>query len=941
MNTRELPLQPSEDTWRFKDDLKAPMWTRHAWSGSRPAPDAVDLSGGVRVARAFPDPDGRLDTAYEDLERFLAAGDVAVLQEGYPISTALDPALAEEAFRLEVTETGCRILGADTEGIRRGIFDLEDQMLTARGPCVPTGTSEHTPHIRRRISRCFFGPIKRPPRMRDELMDEEDYYPPEYLNRLAHEGVNGLWLTVEFRDLCATRFTPDAGQDAERRLAKLNRTVAACLRYGIRTYLFTIEPRAWDAERPVPTGHPELAGSTAYGGRTCFCPSSETAAEYLYASVNRIFSAVPGLGGLINITHGERPTTCLSTVSAVGEGRIDCPRCSEKQPWEILHGSLSAMERGMHDAAPEAELISWLYMPQARGAYRDGLSDWVYEIPAHTPEGVILQFNLETGVRRTDLGRELTGGDYWLSTPGPSDRFERVAETARQNGTRVSAKIQAGCSHELATVPYVPAPSLLYRKFEGMRRLGVSHTMLCWYFGNYPGLMNRAAGALSFEPFPEDESAFLHRLAAVTWGERNADAVAEAWQWFGKGYAQYPLTNLFQYYGPMHDGPVWPLLLRPEDAPLSPTWLLGSTVTREPWPPSGDRIGECFGEAYRLSEMVALTGRMCADWDRGLAILRELAPRYADDPERQLDIGVAEAVGIQLRSGHNILRFYETREAMFRTDGTGRMAQLALLQEIVREELQLDERLLALCERDSRLGFHSEAEGYKYFPEKIRWRMAQLRQVLAEDAPEMAAAIRAGELLFPEYTGLRPRGAVARSVWRDCGFWNDSAEGVPDVLDWQALAVAKGPHTLRWAATHDGEALYLIVGPAREGDQRSTRPAVGSVLVKVEPRRLWPAKHFLFSPGSPDRAEQLDQVTPQSVAGSIRGDADGCLAVVRIPLERIGEEAAVMQPVRVDVRVTLQGGETYGWRPSNPMTPRLRLGTDNPGDLGWLVFETD
>jgi len=52
--------------------------------------------------------------------------------------------------------------------------------------------------------------------MRDELMDDVDYYPGQYLNRLAHEGVNGLWLTVEFRDLIATTYTPEAGKDAEK-----------------------------------------------------------------------------------------------------------------------------------------------------------------------------------------------------------------------------------------------------------------------------------------------------------------------------------------------------------------------------------------------------------------------------------------------------------------------------------------------------------------------------------------------------------------------------------------------------------------------------------------------------------------------------------------------------------------------------------------------------
>ena len=118
---------------------------------------------------------------------------------------------------------------------------------------------------------------------------------------------------------------------------------------------------------------------------------SKTAHNYLYETVNKIFKAVPELGGLINITHGERGTTCLSSVSCTSEyeGKINCPRCSHKKPWEILHASLSAMEEGMHDAAPDAELISWLYMPQPQrfltgDSYK--LGEWVYDLPAHTPE---------------------------------------------------------------------------------------------------------------------------------------------------------------------------------------------------------------------------------------------------------------------------------------------------------------------------------------------------------------------------------------------------------------------------------------------------------------------------------------------------------------------------------------------------------------------------
>ncbi len=670
-----IPPQPGEESWHFIEELKAPMWTRHPWGTNRPGPQHADLSGGVQLKAGFPDPKGRLETAYEDMQRFLAAGGVPSGKGDYTIETAAAADLAGEAFRLEIGAQVCRVMAGDVEGIRRGIFHLQDEMLRGRGAFLSRGKIERTPLVTRRISRCFFGPIKRLPKMRDELMDEVDYYPEQYLNRLAHEGVNGLWLTVEFRDLCATRFTPQAGQQAEKRLAKLRRTVASCLRYGIRTYIFCIEPRAWEADSTVPKQFPELAGVLASDRKPYFCPTSETATHYLYDSVSTIFKAVPELGGMINISHGERPTTCLSALSANGRGAILCPRCSKKAPWEILHASLSAMERGMHDVAPEAELISWLYMPQA-----NAVADWVYAVPAHTPKGVILQFNFESGVRRTFFGKEFVGGDYWISTPGPSARFERIATIAREHQTHISAKIQTSNSHELATVPYVPVPSLLYQKFAAMRRLGISHTMLCWYFGNYPGVMNKAAGELAFAPFPEDEGVFLRQLASHYWGERDIPAVVAAWKHFSNGYQNYPLTNRFQLWGPMHNGPVWPLLLKPKDAPLSPTWQLGSNLTGTPWPPSGDRVGECIGDLLTLAEAVELTRRMSAEWDQGVALLRGLEMRYQSEPDRILDIGVARALGIQLRSGYNILRFYLLREEMFRMTGRVRLATLKQLK---------------------------------------------------------------------------------------------------------------------------------------------------------------------------------------------------------------------------------------------------------------------
>ena len=90
------------------------------------------------------------------------------------------------------------------------------------------------------------------------------------------------------------------------------------------------------------------------------------------------------------------------------------------------------MRQGMRDASPSAELISWLYMPQPAP-----LADWVYELPRHTPEGVILQFNFESGGCKNQLGHPRCGGDYWLSYVGSSDHFGCIAAGAAGSDTEL------------------------------------------------------------------------------------------------------------------------------------------------------------------------------------------------------------------------------------------------------------------------------------------------------------------------------------------------------------------------------------------------------------------------------------------------------------------------------------------------------------------------
>jgi len=935
-----VPPQPAESDWRFVQELQQPLHEKKHWQPRTPNADEADLARGVTVEPCFPDPQKRLDTAYEDFNGFLDS--VGMKRTGpFRIITEQGPIQVPESYRVAVGTNECTIMAGDTEGIRRGLVFIEDRILSARGPFLPKGTTSRTPVIRTRISRCFFGPIKRPPKNRDELLDDVDYYPDAYLNRLAHEGINGLWLTITFADLCKNQAFPGYGHDADRRLAKLRDTVRRCLRYGIKTYVFCIEPAALPKNSPVLAAHPDLGGHNA-GGCVYFCASSRAGQEYIEETTRSLFAAVPGLGGLINICVGERPTLCPNA----GVENNNCSRCSKRKPWEVLADAMAAMARGMHAADSSAELISWFYLPN-NWTDGKGWGEEAYRTAAeHIPEGVALQHNFESNGGKEQLGKWRLAGDYWLSYIGPSPRFIDCTRRATSRGTRMFAKLQVGCSHEVASVPFVPVPGNLYRKYRAMHSLGVSGVMQCWYFGNYPGVMNRAAGELAFAPFPASEEAFLLELARRDWGP-DAPAVVRAWKLFAQGYDNYPLNCIFGYYGPMANGVVWPLYLKPRDLPLEPTWKLE-------YPPSGDRIGECITSTHTLDEVLTLCERMARHWNEGADILRALRPKYTDSRERLKDIGLAEALGIQFQSGSNILHFYALREKLARSKGADRLETLERLKALVNAELTLDERLLPLAEADSRLGFHSEAEGYKYFPEKIRWRMRQLKGLLTTEFPEIEQRVRAGLVAFPQYTGQEPlqKACDCPKLERPIPLDARCLDGIWNSLPTQDLIGSKTPPNAParrtvWRAACDPQALNIAV-ICRE-PATSTSPTGSptrqpgwnneSVEILLEPQRLWPVQRFrVFADGRREHIIIGGQEN-QAWQAAVSHNKEAWTAQIRIPLESLGLNPDDLHAIRLNVLHTCTAeGVLRFWIPRHPIKPRLLHGIDNPDDLGWLRF---
>ena len=654
-------------------------------------------------------------TATEDFEKFLRV--CGAYGRSYPIKISYALGYGEGDFKISVSSNECVIYASEPEGARRAIYYVEEEMIKREGTFLQIGDTLHRSHIKRRITRGFFSPTNRAPKWGDELLDGIDYYPENYLSRLAHNGTNGLWIYTSFGQLVNSPYIPAKDGNYDRRMEKLGGVVEKCKRYGIKVYIFAIEPIG--IPRHLSHLYEDMLGANLKDADTIsLCPRRDKTRAHVIYCLEHVFKSIPDLAGFITIPAGERLTTCVS----IGD-YTRCPRCGKYSRGENLAYSVDMIKEGLRRAGTGAEFISWTY------GHRYWDNKDIEEYVEKSPADVTLMQNFEDrGVDR-QLGKERIAWDYWLSYPGPSDMFSATAKAAQKHKVPMYAKMQVCSSHEIATVPYIPVPGILFDKYKAARDLCVTGIMECWYFGNYPSLMNRASTLLSYLDDFSDKHAFLVDLASRIYGETMADSVARAWTAFEEGYRNYPTNIMFSYYGPMHDGVVWELSPIPKNRALPRSWQLID-------PPCGDRIGECLFKGHTLDEVTVLSENMCQGWQRGM----EALPLPKSDEHTRC----AEAINVLFKSGKNILNFYKLRGLLGSENGDP-CEIIAEMECIVRAEIENSREMIKICESDPRVGYHSEAEGFKFFHEKLQARITKLEALFDTDFPTIKKRVAEGK----------------------------------------------------------------------------------------------------------------------------------------------------------------------------------------------------
>ena len=329
---------------------------------------------------------------------------------------------------------------------------------------------------------------------------------------------------------------------------------------------------------------------------------------------------------------------------------------------------------------------------------------------------------------------------------------------------------------------------------------------------------------------------------------------------------------MFSYYGPMHDSVVWQLQLLPKDNYLPRSWQLLDE-------PSGDRMAEALWQGHSLDDAYTLCKRMYESWEEGMKLL----PFSTDDDEYPL----YRSICILFESGKNILEFYKLRREL--GIGIGDPKELIKkMREIVMREIDCSRRMIPLCIRDKRLGYHSEAEGFKFFPKKLEYRIAQLENLLDTEFPEVEERIEKGLYPLEFYRGCK-NGSLF-----DGAYVMNSGE-----------VRSFGKHGHSFSVTDDGDSILLSV------NARTNERCV--VCYEFEP--LIPAPTIFFDPDG-----SIDFVSEVYTHHSMFADKfDKERAKYTLSVEKTEDGA----------KYTLRANKALaGYHSKNPLRLRLSVGED-------------
>ncbi len=649
----------------------------------------------------------------EDLPALARGGERVIIlatQDELPgISATL---MVPRSYHLQVTTERIIVCGADERGAAQGSYFLEDLCNLRGAPFLQQQAITRTPLFAPRMVHSGWG---------------LDQYPDAHLNAMAHAGFDAILVFTTGVDRTPDEYTYTRGHRSAGRYQDFNALVERAARYGLDTYFYAYF-------RDLQPPHPSAPG-----------------AEAAYASTfGAVFAACPSAKGIILVgesveflSHDPRTTGRMRPDPSPDNLPADKPSpgwwpCNDYPQW------LDLLKQVIRRHNPTADIVFWTY-------------NWGYAPEADRlalirtlPTDVTLQVTFEMFEPLVRDGVRNVNVDYTISSVGPGRYFASEAQAAHERGLRLHTMCNTGgLTWDFGVIPYEPVPYQWAARHAALRQAqhdwGLTGLMESHHYGWWPSFVSDLAKWNYWTPSPPAEETLV-ALAQRDFGP-GAPAALDAWQAWSEAIRDYVPTNEDQY-GPFRIGPAYPLVFRTVPTmPAASHAMFGLLIVEIDYEPQvGWRAVQSVG-AVRVPHEIARLERVAARWEAGIVSMEravaEAPARLRPDAVRQLGIG--RFIRHSLQTTIHVKQWWLLKQALFsEADRTRAESLLAQLTALAEAEIANAEATIPLVEADSRLGWEPSME-YLGDATHIRWKIAQVRQVLAHEFSAYRAALAAGD----------------------------------------------------------------------------------------------------------------------------------------------------------------------------------------------------
>ena len=640
-------------------------------------------------------------------------------------------------YQVSVTREKVRITAETAFGATRALYRLRSRFCLRRAPFLKAETFD---------SKGSMDPALTFPALKNVSVFQLDWpqaYADGYLRKIARAGYTGFHINLHFSVFCRSRILPEFNNpDVDKNLAGLNRIIVAAARFGLEVY-FSYYLAPLPGSHPVFQRLPDIRGSRIVGSADSYilCSSHPLVRQFYAEQMSGLFTAAPGLGGILAISGCEGWLHCHTACAQTEDGKCECPRCRKIEPEKSVAEMFNVMAAAVRKVAPEARFIVWNY----------GIFAWTdigaEKFISRLSKDCRVMANFDTGDAFTIEGVRGMAFDYSLRCTGPSQPYLKQQAAAAARKLTFMAKCESGTPLEYCSLNYVPAMTRWMRKFEGIRNTA-SGALYNWKFLGYNGGLAQELAGLSSSG--EDPS-ILKRLAEREFGSANVPAMMRAWRDFDRAMDHHPFSGPSAGYfkGPFFIGPAQPLFLKiPE---VMPECLRYNGNPNR----SLAMVDLTFAEPFGVRAMLATLDKMLKFWKHGLSLME---PLYGDDRYQTAALNAHRTLCRMflcfLETSRNMTEFYAVRDSFHTEPYTPETARVKIskLKEIAERELENSLLALELLRSDHSIGF-SAVYPPGITEEMLEFKIAHTRKLLQTELP-----FRWYSLLFsfnehPRWTG--------------------------------------------------------------------------------------------------------------------------------------------------------------------------------------------